>query len=109
MFSKNNRLKKKKEFERVFKKGQSIKKDLLLFKYIENGLESPRIGIVISKKTCARASERNLVKRRIREIIKQQINNIKNLDIVIVVLSGINKDTEFARLENTINSILEKI
>jgi ribonuclease P protein component len=109
MFSKNNRLKKKKDFERVFKQGQSIKKDLLLFKYTTNDLDSPRIGIVISKKTCSRASERNLIKRRIRGIIRQRIDNIKNLDIVIVVLKGINKSTGFNQLELTIDNILEKI
>jgi len=109
MFIKQNRLKKKKDFEKVFKKGKTIKQDLFVFKYIENNQDSPRIGIIISKKVCSRASERNLIKRRIREIIKKEIDQLKNLDIIIIALSKISKDIPFTELEQEINKFYERI
>jgi len=109
MFLKQNRLKRKKDFERIFKKGKSVKQDLFLVKYMENGLELPRIGIVISKKVCPRAVERNLIKRRMREIIRKRIEQLGSKDIVIIALSGINKNIEFSKLENIIDNILEKL
>jgi len=86
MFARKYRLTKKKDFERLYKKGRSVKKDFLIFKTLKNDLENSRIGIVISKKAMKKAVKRNLMKRRIREAIRQILPEIKeNIDIVIIV------------------------
>ena len=100
MLSKKYRLKKKKDFERVYKSGKTIKQDFLLFRILENGLENPRIGIVISKKTLSKATVRNLVKRRIREAVRHFLPRIsKNVDIIITAKKRASKDKDLEEIK----------
>lgn len=108
MLAKKNRLKLKKDFEQVFKQGKGFKQNFLFMKVIENGLDETRFGFVVSKKISNKAVIRNKIKRQLREIIRNQINQIKKgLDIVLIVLPGIeNKD--FQEIEQTVNKLLKK-
>jgi len=109
MLSLKHRLKKKKDFEKVYKKGKGFKQDFLFLKAIENDLEDTRVGIVVSTKVAKKAVERNLIKRRLREIIRKRLEEIKpGLDIVIITLKGINKKTSFQTIEETIDKLLLK-
>ncbi|MEA3453145.1 MAG: ribonuclease P protein component [Patescibacteria group bacterium] len=105
-----HRLKKRKDFERAHKEGKGFKQDFLFLKVIENKLENTRIGIVVSTKIAKKATERNLIKRRIREIMRKRLEEIKpGLDIVIITLKGINKETSFKEIEEVIDKLLLKI
>ena len=109
MLVKKHRLKKKKDFAKVYKKGKGFTQDFLFLKAITNGLEESRIGIVVSTKVAKKATERNLIKRRLREIVRRKLKEIKpGLDIVIITLKGINKETSFQAIEETINKLLLK-
>jgi len=110
MLSSKHRLKKKKDFAKVYKKGKGFKQDFLFLKAVENGLEDTRIGIVVSSKIAKKAVERNLIKRRLREIIRKRIEEIKpGLDIVLITLKGISKETSFQAIEETIDKLLLKL
>ena len=50
MLQKINRLKKKNDFEAVFKKGKSFKNSFLVLKTAPNKLEESRFGLVVSQK-----------------------------------------------------------
>lgn len=87
MLSKINRLTKDKEFENVFKNGRSSYDKTIGIKAAVNKLPGSRFGILISNKVSKKATERNKIRRRIRDIIRLQLNDIKsNYDIVIMVL-----------------------
>lgn len=108
MFSKQNRLKRKKDFEKVLKKGKTFKKNFLLFKVLENKIKKTRIGIIVSQKVSKKAIERNKLKRRIREIIRPELKNIKTgIDGVIIVLPGLGKSS-FQETRKDILKIFEK-
>lgn len=86
MLKKELRLTKNKEFEAVLKKGKSVYSSVLLIKFIKNNLNYSRFGLIVSNKVSKKASQRNLIKRRIREIIRLSINKIKKgFDLVIIV------------------------
>jgi len=109
MLSKKYRLKKKKDFERAYKSGRIIKQDFLLFRILENGLENPRIGIVISKKTLSKATARNLIKRRIREAVRHFLPRIsENVDIIITAHKETSKDKDFKEIETLIEQAFLK-
>jgi ribonuclease P protein component len=109
MLVKKHRLKKKKDFEKVYKEGKGFKQDFLFLKAVNNDLEDTRIGIVVSAKIAKKATERNLIKRRLREILRKRLEEIKpGLDIVIITLKGINKETSFQAIEETIDKLLLK-
>jgi len=104
-----HRLKKKKDFAKVYKKGKGFKQDFLFLKAVENGLENTRIGIVVSAKVAKKAVDRNLIKRRLREIMRKRIEGIKpGLDIVIITLKDIRGKTSFQAIEEVVDKLLLK-
>ncbi len=95
MLAFENRLKKQKDFEKVFKDGVGFKQGSLYLKIGKNGLQSTRFGFVVSKKFSKKAVDRNRVKRILREVIKSNLSNIKSgLDVVVVVNPGTKIDSE---------------
>jgi ribonuclease P protein component len=109
MLRKKYCLKKKKDFERVFKQGKGFRQDFLFLKTLKNDLENSRIGIVVSKKVSSKATERNLIKRRLREIIRKKLPEMNNNeDIIIITQKGINKKTSFENIEQVVDKLLLK-
>lgn len=108
MLPKNNRLKQKKDFTLVFKRGKGFKADTLFLKVIGNNLDKSRFGIIVTTKTSKKANTRNKIRRRIKAIIFQKLPQIKNkLDVVLSTRPGIeNKD--FRETEAEITKIFEK-
>jgi len=99
MLKKENRLSKNKEFDRVFKTGQSFYGKIFGLKSAPNDLEQIRFGILISTKVSKKAVIRNHFKRQLRELIKQELPNLKpGHDVVIIVFSQI-LDKKFEELE----------
>lgn len=108
MLAQKNRLKKDKDFKRVFKEGRRLVQDFLLFSYLKNDLEYSRVGIVISSKVVKKATARNLLKRRIREAVRPLLDNNKtHFDIVILVKSGVKND--FKTIKREIEKALGQI
>ena len=105
MLAKENRLIKKKDFERVFKQGKGVKLGCLYLKYKKNNLKQSRVGIIVGKNYSKKAPERNKVKRRIREIIKKEFP--KGLDVVLVVMPE--AENNFEKLKKNVKKLLKKI
>jgi len=82
--NKKNRLKKKKDFEIVFKKGKAIKGNFLFAKYFRNSLEFPRIAFVVSLKISKKAVIRNRIRRIISEIVSRNLKKIQSVDIIMI-------------------------
>ena len=108
MLPKENRLKKEKEFEAVFKGGRTLKGKSVFLKYLINVTDKTRIGFVVSKKISKLAVERNKVKRRMREIIRLKKKDIKEgLSIVIISLPSI-KGMTYQEMKEDLESLLSK-
>jgi ribonuclease P protein component len=87
MLKQANRLLRKNDFDAVWKKGRSSYDKILGVKMIANNLTGNRFGIMVGLKVSKLAVERNKIKRRIREIIQADENNLKKgFDVVITVL-----------------------
>jgi len=111
MLPERNRLKKRKDFEKVFKEGKSWKESFLLLKTVPNKLKVSRFGFIVGKKYSKKAVLRNKIKRRLREIIRERLPEIKEgLDGVVIVLSEAEKGKEesFEGLKKIINKLFKK-
>lgn len=109
MLPQQNRLKKKKDFERVFKKGKPTKGSFLLFKIVENELGVPRFGFIIPSKVLKKAVERNKLKRRLRHIVREFLPQIeKGIDGVFVALPQA-KGKEFEEVKKEVKNIFQKM
>ena len=62
MLSQQNQLKKKKDFEKVFKKGKGFKEDFLVLIFKKNNLNQSRFGFIVSKNFSKKANLRNKIK-----------------------------------------------
>lgn len=109
MLQKINRLTKKKDFEAVFKNGYPLNGDIIFLKFLKNNLDFSRFGFIVSGKVSKKAVIRNKIKRRLREIIRLKIKDIKNgFDIIIIAKFAI-IDKEYQEIKEVLNKILNKI
>ena len=91
-----NRLRKKRDFDRVFKEGNTIKGSFLFIKYSRAGTAVPRFGFVVPARSFNKAVTRNRIKRALSEIVRKNLKNISNaVDAVIMVKKG--KDKEISQ------------
>ncbi|MBI4713518.1 MAG: ribonuclease P protein component [Planctomycetes bacterium] len=82
--SKKERVVKDKDFEAVYKKGKRIGNNTLFMRILPNGLDYARLGIIVSKKEVRNATDRNRLKRLIREafrLSKRQLS--KGIDVLV--------------------------
>jgi ribonuclease P protein component len=109
MLPQANRIKKKKDFETIFKNSKSFRSNFFVFKIKKNDLGLNRFGFVVSQKVSKNATVRNKVKRRLSEAAKIEIGNIKNgTDLVLIALSGIEKK-DFSEIKEEIDNALAKL
>jgi len=109
MLDKKNCLKKKKDFQKVIKQGKKIEKDFLVLKLSENSLKDvSRIGFVVSQRISKKAFLRNKIKRRLREIVKDNLDNLKpGYDLIFFTKKGI-KEKDFLEIEKIVKQILKQ-
>ena len=107
MLGAENRLKKKKDFEKIFKQGRGFKRGHLYLKITKNGLEHSRFGFIVGKNFSKKAVERNKIKRKLRELIKENLNKIKTgTDCVLVVMPG--AESNYDKLKETVAKLFKK-
>lgn len=92
LLPKINRLRKKKDIQMVLKQGRIIGSDFLFFKFLKNNLNAIRVAFVVSKKISQKAVVRNKIKRRLREVFRIYLSNLKTgYDLVFFAKRGIEK------------------
>ncbi|NIE75717.1 ribonuclease P protein component [Pantoea sp. Tr-811] len=89
-FSREKRLLIPRHFKAVFDSptGKVPGKNLLILAR-ENGLDHPRLGLVIGKKSVKLAVQRNRLKRLMRDSFRLNQQMLAGLDIVIVARKGL--------------------
>ena len=110
MLAKENRLRLKNDFKKVFEKGKFYQERFLAVKILSNESDISRFGFIVSKKISKKAVVRNKIKRRLRESVRLKFKNgsIKNgFDAVILTRPQI-IDKKFVEIDEVIGKLLEK-
>jgi len=108
MLPKENRLKKKKDFQSISGKGKELRNGFLILKFLKNNLEISRFGFVVSKKISNKATIRNKVKRRLREILRIYLPKIKlGYDLIFFTRKGI-EEKKFQEIKEKVEYLLTK-
>lgn len=90
MLPKVNLLRKEKDFEAVFKNNRSYYGSCIGIKVRKNEDETLRFGFLVGGKVSKKAVERNLIKRQIKAVVKDNLANInKGNDVVFITLPNI--------------------
>lgn len=97
----------------VLTNGQQARGKSLSIKYTNNPRRrQSRIAIIVSKKVCKHAVDRNRIRRRLYEIIRKQIDTTKNkgaVDLAVIVYKADILDKPFNEIETEVLSCLTKI
>lgn len=113
--AKQKRIKKKKEFERIFKTGVVVRNSFFLVKFLKNSLLFSRGAIVVPVSVSPGAVERNRIKRAIAESLKRIFQNSSlaphersiKADFIIVAQRGV-KSKKFGEINRSLGDIFRK-
>lgn len=108
MLKKLNRLTKNKEFDNVFKGGRSSYAKVLGVKTARNDAGIIRVGILVSNKVSKKATDRNKIKRRVRESFRSVMEKLAGADYVVVVLPPA-LGASFAEIDQALNRCLKAV
>lgn len=94
----------------VYTHGHAVRSHLMTLKYSSHPKrKNPRVAVVISKKVIKGAVGRNRVRRRLYEIMRQELPNLNsNADVVLLVFSAEVRDLPSAELTQTVRHLLEE-
>ena len=84
-----NRLIRRKDFQNINANGKKVGNEILVLKWTENNKEFLRAGFIISKKVEKKAVLRNKLKRRLREIVRSLLPEMKTgFDLIFFAKKG---------------------
>ncbi len=85
-FRRNRRMTEQHQFERVLREPDSVFRAFpvrILSK--QNDSDHSRLGLIVPKRNCKLSTQRNLVKRTIREWFRLRVDPIEPIDMVVLV------------------------
>ncbi len=94
------RLRKNKDFQRVFKKGRAFRNRQFTMLAYRNVDFQTRIGFTVTTKY-GTAVERNRIKRRLREIIRTNKKDILHGYDIVLIPKQITKEMDYKSLESS--------
>ena len=102
---KSFRVKKEKDFNAIFKEGESVANRRFVIYRLANSQEHFRVGLSVSKKL-GNAVMRNQIKRRIRHILIDHRNElVDNIDFIVIARKGV-ENLDYAELEKNLLHVL---
>ena len=108
MLPKINRLKKRSDFDGVFKKGKGVKEDFLFLKLAKNNLGVSRFGFVVSRKISTKATARNKIKKRLKEAVKALLPETKKGFDGVLVAQKNSGNKGYKETERAVASLFKK-
>lgn len=107
MLNTNNRLKKKKEFAYIYRHGNTVASKFFVVCFLPTKLGQPKVGFVVSKKV-GKAHTRNLVKRRLRAIIRELLTRMDQKTNYIITAKVEAVELDYQELKKQVLYILTK-
>lgn len=103
---KKYRVKKEREFQKVFQEGASFaNRKFVVYRLEPSGQKHFRVGISVGKKV-GNAVMRNQVKRKIRAILQELKNDLPPIDF-IVIARPTTKDLPYDEMRSNLIHVLE--
>lgn len=95
MLPKNRRITSQKEWDMIHKYGRGMHSTEMVLKFVKNKQGISRFGFIVGTKVSKKANKRNQIKRRLRAIIKDNLEKIREgYDIIYITRPGIIKKSQ---------------
>jgi len=109
MLKSQHRIRKDREYKKIFRFSKSQRSGNLEIKYFKNNSDITRFGFVISNKVEKKATRRNSLKRKLRAMAKEVINNLKaGFDVIVIVKSNYAHPYSYDQIKDDFIQGLEK-
>ena len=95
----------KKDLDRVFKTGRTIRGGFSFVRFRENELGYGRVAVVVPSKISKKSAVRNRIKRIVLEAIRAGNTLKQPLDLVLVITSDI-REMNFAEIKREIERVI---
>jgi len=92
----------------VLRQGRRYENSFCKVVWLKNNLPVSRFAFVVSKKTSKKASVRNVLKRRLREVVRGNMLRIKTEHDIVITIYLPAKDLSFKELSDTFLDLLSK-
>ncbi|WP_125718639.1 ribonuclease P protein component [Pseudoalteromonas rubra] len=92
-FSRELRLLTPSHYSRVFNEPARAATPYFTLLAKPNDVGHPRLGLTVAKKRCKKACQRNRIKRLARESFRLNRHKLDNIDIVLMVKTGVDEQT----------------
>jgi len=102
MLPRKNRLVKEREFKTVFKEGQTSVGRFFITRFKKNNLNILRFAFVFPVKKEKRATRRNKMKRIFREIVRNNMPNLKQGYDIIFIIKKKSQESSCSEVEKDI-------
>lgn len=110
MLKKQNRLTKKKAFDRLFQNSQAkYYGNLIGVRMVTNALSYNRFGFMIGKKFCRLAVGRNLIRRRLAASVRQDLPRLKTGYDVVILLLAKQQSLSFVELRQELSEAWKRL
>lgn len=96
------------EFSSVFSFRKRFSSDFLVVHYKPNEFLQARVGFVVAKKVAKLAVDRNYMRRVLRELSRQELHRLNDVDIVIQVKKPF-KNGNFLNIKQELTALFVKI
>ncbi len=106
-FPKEERLRKRRDIDRVFKEGKAFKGGIFNSYVLRNSLGHPRIGIVVGRKFGG-AVQRNRIKRLLRESYRLN-KDLVDGGLDIVFLPRLGREADLGLVEKEFKKLIERV
>lgn len=108
MLKKENRLRKQKDFDKIFGSGTFFSQGFLSLKLAPNSLSSSRFAFIVSNKISKKAVSRNRIRRLLRESVRLSWDQIKpGFDVAVMARADISEKS-FEEVNEVVDSLLKK-
>ena len=107
MLKRINRLKKRYQFNYVYKSGEHFSGEHMVLYVVSSKTKNIKVGLAVTKKI-GKAVVRNRVRRQLREIIKKQVPALKQNNNIIVVARENITEASFEKLSNEFSRLIKK-
>ena len=102
-----NRLRKRKEFAYLYNNGTAKHSEHLTLVYLPTKHRPLKVGFSISKKI-GKAHTRNLIKRRLRAIMREKVNMLPdNYNMVIIAKAGVD-NISYSQMQEELSLVIAK-
>lgn len=108
MLSKEFRVKKFKDFEKIFEEGNFKSVSSFYIKYIENNDSFSKVSVVVPKKVSKLAVIRNRFKRQLSEIIRLRYKELKSGFNIVVICKEEILSKKYKDLDQEWEELIEK-